>query len=76
MPGTHVRQNILTASQRIVVKVGTSGITNDNGRLDEQVIRSLAAQIAGLRRQGRAITLVASGAVGAGLGELDLPAPP
>lgn len=76
MPGTHVRQNILTSAERLVVKVGTSGITDENGRLDQTVIRNLAAQIAELRAQGRQVTLVASGAVGAGMGELDLPERP
>jgi glutamate 5-kinase len=73
VPGTHVRENILKPAERLVIKVGTSGITRDDGRLDETVIRHLAEQIALLRSQGRQITLVASGAVGAGLGELDLP---
>ncbi|NBB95845.1 MAG: glutamate 5-kinase [Planctomycetes bacterium] len=72
----HVRENILKDAERIVVKVGTSAMTDETGRLDEHVIRDLSAQIAELRGQGRQITLVASGAVGAGMGELDLPARP
>lgn len=76
MPGMHVRENILKDAERIVVKVGTSAMTDETGRLDEHVIRDLSAQIAELRGQGRQITLVASGAVGAGMGELDLPARP
>jgi glutamate 5-kinase len=58
------------------VKVGTNAICDEAGRLDRVTVRNLARQIGELMRQGRSVTLVASGAIGAGIGELDLPARP
>ncbi len=76
MPGTAVRQTILTRAKRIVVKIGTNAITDEKGRLDPKTLRSLTSQIADLVESGVSVTLVASGAIGAGVGELDLPGRP
>ncbi len=76
MPGTTVRQQILARTRRIVVKVGTNAITDERGRLDTRVVRALARQIAEQIHAGVSVTLVASGAIGAGLGELDLASRP
>ena len=76
MPSTIVRQTRVAKSRRIVVKVGTNAITGDDGRLDVAVVSALAQQIAEAIHAGRNVTLVASGAIGAGLAELDLPARP
>jgi glutamate 5-kinase len=75
MPSTAVRQR-LSIAKRIVVKVGTNAICDARGRLDHRVVAHLAEQIAQLMRQGRRVILVASGAIGAGLAELDLPQRP
>ena len=69
MPSTEIRQNILTAARSVVVKIGTQLLTADNGdrpSLDTRFIRRVAKQVAALREQGRQVTLVSSGAVGAG----------
>jgi glutamate 5-kinase len=76
MPSAQVRQQIVARARRIVVKVGTNAITDAGGRLDHQVVADLAAQIASVMRSGASVTLVASGAIGAGLAELDLPGRP
>lgn len=73
MPDRTVRENILARARRVVVKVGTSSLTDEAGRLDTAAVRRLAGQLAQAIRSGLNVTLVASGAVGAGLGELDLP---
>jgi len=73
---TTVRQQRIAPARRVVVKVGTNSITGENGRLDHSVLGDFARQIADVIHQGRQIILVASGAVGAGLAELDLPARP
>jgi glutamate 5-kinase len=62
----------LTAVRRVVVKLGTNAICDRGGRLDIKTIRGLARQISALIHGGRQVTLVASGAIGAGVGELDL----
>ncbi|MCP4521330.1 MAG: glutamate 5-kinase [Cytophagales bacterium] len=51
---------------KVVVKVGTNVLTDDNGELDTKVIQSIVHQIAQLKEQGHIVVLVSSGAVGAG----------
>jgi glutamate 5-kinase len=60
----------------IVVKVGTSGITTSDGKLDHQEMQKLASQIAAATNQGDKIVLVTSGAVAAGVAELGIPPKP
>ena len=60
------------ASRLAVVKVGTSGITTRQGKLDKEEMRRLTAQVAAARKQGDKIVLVTSGAVAAGIAELGL----
>ena len=64
------------ASKLIVVKVGTSGITTSDGKLDEKEMERLACQIALASKQGNKIILVTSGAVAAGIAELGIPPKP
>ncbi len=60
----------------IVIKVGTSGITTNEGKLDEQKMKNLTSQIAAATKQGDKIILVTSGAVAAGIAELGIPPKP
>jgi glutamate 5-kinase len=60
----------------VVVKVGTSGITTSQGKLDEEEMRRLTAQIAAAHKQGDKLVLVTSGAVAAGIAELGIPPKP
>ena len=56
---------------RVVVKVGTALITDDDGgRLNLETMASLVGQIARLRADGWRVSLVSSGAVAAGRGAL------
>lgn len=57
---------------RIVVKIGTSSLTDDRGAIDRAMIASLCAQIAEARRGGHEIVLVTSAAVAAGVSALGL----
>jgi glutamate 5-kinase len=66
------RQQILDQSQTVVIKVGTNVLTSENGRLDPARIQSLADQIERIRATGRRVALVSSGAIGAGVGRLEL----
>jgi glutamate 5-kinase len=72
MPSTHLRQTVLAAARRIVVKFGTQLLTGADGQLDAEYFRHVADQIADLRKRGFEITVVSSGAIGAGLRELGL----
>lgn len=68
----NLRQTILSQAASVVVKVGTNVLTDDSGRLDRARMQSLADQLSRLRTSGRQVTLVSSGAIGAGVGRLNL----
>ena len=61
---------------RVIVKIGTSSLTDDRGVISVAMIASVCRQIADLRRSGRDVVLVSSGAVAAGVAALDLAARP
>ncbi|NIP85929.1 MAG: glutamate 5-kinase [Planctomycetales bacterium] len=67
-----LRQEIATAADLIVVKIGTRVLTTDQGLLDRERIETLAEELHQLREGGRKVVLVSSGAVGAGMGRLGL----
>lgn len=60
----------LKSATRIVVKLGTGVLTDSRRQPDLSQFKQLTAQIAGLRKDGREVVLVTSGAVGAGMGVL------
>jgi glutamate 5-kinase len=51
----------------LVVKVGTSSITDESGAVDEAAVQKLCTEVAGLRAAGRRVVVVTSGAIAAGL---------
>ena len=55
-----------------VVKVGSSSLRGEDGRLDRDQVASLADQIVRARQDGTRIVLVSSGAVAAGMGLIGL----
>ncbi len=55
------------AYRRVVIKVGTSTLTDESGALDRVYIASLAMQCAAEYRAGTQIVLVSSGAIRAGI---------
>ena len=70
------RKRHLSGVSSAVVKLGTQLLTDKDRRLDDQYLRSVAAQVVMLRERGVMVTIVSSGAIGAGLRELDMPARP
>ena len=56
----------------VVVKLGTQVLTGVDGRLDEAYLGEISRQIKQLRDAGRTVTLVSSGAIGAGMAALNL----
>jgi glutamate 5-kinase len=58
------------SAHRIVVKVGSSLVTNDGRGLDHAAVANWAAQIAELKRAGKEIVLVSSGAIAEGIKRL------
>ena len=65
-------RHLITEAKRVVVKVGTSTITYENGRMNMRNMDRLARAIADLMTSGREVVLVTSGAIGVGVGCLDL----
>ncbi len=59
-------------ANRIVVKVGTNTLTNDVGMLDLKFMQSLCYQISEMKKMNKEVILVTSGAIGAGMKELNL----
>jgi len=66
-----MRKNI-TLAKRIVVKVGTSTLTHENGKINLARVDKLSEVLSDLMNQGLEIILVTSGAVGVGMGKLKL----
>src|SRR5690242_14227453 len=65
------RQRLAKAS-RIVVKLGTSTVTDVDGNVSHERLAPLVDSIARLHQAGKQIVLVSSGAVGLGRGRLGL----
>jgi glutamate 5-kinase len=63
-------KSLVRDAKVIVVKVGSSLVTNNGNGLDQTAIAGWAAQIAELVKQGRQVVLVSSGAVAEGMQRL------
>ena len=61
---------VLLDAQRIVVKVGSSLVTNEGRGLDEVAIGEWCRQLAALARDGREVVMVSSGAIAEGMKRL------
>jgi glutamate 5-kinase len=62
--------SVTAAARRIVVKVGSSLVTNEGRGLDEAAIGEWCRQMAELVRQGREVIMVSSGAIAEGMKRL------
>lgn len=58
--------------RRIVVKIGTSTLTYENGRLNIRRIETLVRVLSDIKNSGKEVVLVSSGAVSAGASRLGL----
>jgi glutamate 5-kinase len=59
--------SVIQKASRIIIKVGSSLVTNDGRGLDHAAIARWAAQIAALRALGKQVVLVSSGAIAEGM---------
>lgn len=66
------RSRLLRNARRIVVKVGTTTVAGVDGEFSRERIEPIVCSIAALRKAGRQVVLVSSGAVGLGRGWLGL----
>ena len=62
--------SVVAGARRIVVKVGSSLVTNDGRGVDAQAIGNWARQLAALAQQGRELLMVSSGAIAEGMQRL------
>ncbi len=62
--------SLIQHAKRLIVKVGSSLVTNDGRGLDHAAIARWAAQIAQLRALGKEVVLVSSGAIAEGMQRL------
>ena len=70
MKGAAVSSSVLTAARRIVVKVGSSLVTDEGRGLDAQAIGQWTRPLAALARDGREVVMVSSGAIAEGMKRL------
>src|SRR5687767_1438860 len=70
------RTQYLKAVRSVVIKLGTQLLSDLDKRLDAAFLGNIATQVVALRKRGLGVTIVSSGAVGAGLRELNLPRRP
>ena len=61
---------------RIVVKVGTSTLAHATGRLNIRRVEEMVKVLSDLKNAGHEMILVSSGAIGMGVGKLNLPGKP
>ena len=61
---------------KIVVKVGTSTLAHPTGRLNIRRVEGLVKVLSDLKNAGHEMILVSSGAIGMGVGKLNLPGRP
>ncbi len=64
-------QSILKQARRIIIKVGSSLVTNQEQGLDHVTLTCLAAQIAKLKQDKKEVVLVSSGAIAEGMQRLN-----
>ncbi len=61
------RQTIVSSVRSVVVKLGTQLLSDKDLKLDVGFISKIASQVAALRGKGITVTIVSSGAIGAGM---------
>lgn len=66
------RKELLGVLKKIVIKVGTSTLTKEDGNLNIDKINKLVKEMSILSNNGYEVVLVTSGAVGAGMGRLNM----
>ena len=62
--------------QRVVIKVGTSTLTGENGALNFRTIDKLTQVLSTLHNEGHQVVLVSSGAIAVGVNKMRLPMKP
>lgn len=69
-------ESAVAQSRRLVIKVGSSLVTNEGKGIDLDAVEQWATQIAQLHAQGKQLVLVSSGAIAEGMARLGWPRRP
>ena len=64
--------SVISKAKRIVIKVGTSTLTYETGKINIRRLVKLCSVLADLHNSGKEVVLVTSGAIGVGVGKLGL----
>jgi glutamate 5-kinase len=70
------RKELFRDVKTIVVKIGTSSLTSEDGSFNRRLTEDTARQVAELRKLGKTVIIVSSGAIGIGVEELKMPSRP
>ena len=70
------KRDLYMGKQRIVVKIGSSSLTNVNGGLCKEKLIEHVAALSKLKKEGHEVVLISSGAVAAGFTDLGYPTRP
>lgn len=66
------RKEILDDAKKIVIKLGTTSISNEDGSLNTEFMEKVASQVSELHSAGKQVILVSSGSIGIGIEILNL----
>jgi len=70
------RKELLGNINKIVVKIGTTSINQDDGKISPAFLDSIASQVSNLHNAGKKVIIVSSGSIGLGVDVLDLDSRP
>ncbi len=70
------RKELFSGLKKIVIKIGTSSLSNEDGSFNRNLTEDIASQVAYLRKLGKTVIIVSSGAIGIGVIELKMPSHP
>jgi len=76
MPDLETAPPVAASARRLVIKVGSSLVTNEGRGLDMEAVEHWCRQIAALHAQERQVVLVSSGAIAEGMARLGWPRRP
>lgn len=66
------RKELFRDIRKIVVKIGTTSLTKEDGSFNSGLTENIAAQVALLKKSGKTVIIVSSGAIGIGCIELGM----
>lgn len=70
------RKSIISAVKRVIIKIGSSVLTDKKGNLSENMFNVLAEEISGIKARGIEVVIVSSGAIASGMKKLNLSVKP